>query len=249
MVKTIIDVTNLSISYVNHVHVIENVSFSIDEGDFVALIGPNGGGKTTLLKAMLGLIKPCCGSIRLFETPISEFKGWNNVGYVPQDVQSISKFIPISVYEFLITGIRSKASNIRNVIERISRMTGLKDVIDLSLSELSGGFLQRVYIARALIDDPCILFLDEPLAFVDQPSQSSIYKLLIDLNERKGKTIVITSHDIATVTKKVNKLICINKRLFYHGDPSSFFEDESLCKLYDHHVVSIIHKHESDKDW
>lgn len=223
--KELINIKNLSVSYDN-LKVIDNISLKIFEGEFVGIIGPNGGGKSTLLKAMLGLINIDSGIINVKE---------DKIGYVPQ-FSSVDKRFPISVLEVVLSGMIDK--NIKpffkfnkEMIEKAYNkleQVGIKDLADRQISELSGGQFQRMLIARALAVDPQILFLDEPTASVDTVSMNNIYELLEKIN--KDTTIVLVTHDLMSISKKVSKVVCLNKKVVYYGKP--ILEKDTLDHLY-----------------
>lgn len=223
--KELIDIKNLSVSYDN-LKVIDNISLKIFEGEFVGIIGPNGGGKSTLLKAMLGLIKIDSGIIKIDE---------KIVGYVPQ-FATVDKKFPISVLEVVLSGMIDKKIKpffkfnkemIERAYDKLDEL-GIKDLANRQISELSGGQFQRMLIARALAVDPNILFLDEPTASVDTISMNKIYELLEKIN--KNTTIVLITHDLMSVSKKVSKVICLNKRVVYYGKP--ILQKDTLDHLY-----------------
>jgi zinc transport system ATP-binding protein len=215
---TIIEVSNLSFSY-NGNTVLENVSFSVRELEFLALIGPNGGGKTTLLKLLLGLLKPDHGKIRIFGKPPE--KSSHRVGYVPQDV-AINKSFPISVIDVVLMGrLRfypgagiSKPDRMaaENALEKL----GMAQYKHRRIDDLSGGQKERVFIARALTADPDILFLDEPIASLDNTVRGDLYALLEEIN--RTKTIIVVSHDMMVLSSYVSAVACINKSLHYHDN-------------------------------
>ncbi len=206
--------------------VLEDINLAIFEKDLIAVIGPNGGGKTTLIKLMLGLIKPSTGSIKLFgDTPE---KKRNSVGYLPQ-TNSIDLTFPLSVYEAVLMGIyngpgRRYSKEDYLAVELALETTGIKNLSNRHISMLSGGQTQRMLIARALVKNPGILLLDEPMSGVDPEMQAAFYDLLIKLN--KGMAIVFVTHDISVISAYFEKVICLNRKLYYHGP-----KEGSLGKL------------------
>ena len=216
--KEIVNLKNIRAGY-NGTPAIEDIDFSISQGDFLAIIGPNGGGKTTLLKVILGLIKPSKGSaLILGKTPV-ESRG--KIGYVPQH-NLFDRDFPISVWETVLMGRYSKAGLFRRYSPKDKEMAidALKTVGMLKnkarqLGILSGGEQQRVFIARALVSEPSLLLLDEPTASVDPAMQSEFYELMDSL--KKEMAIVLVSHDIGAISVHVNKIACLNRRLHYHG--------------------------------
>jgi zinc transport system ATP-binding protein len=200
--------------------VLEDVSLSVYEGDFVGLIGPNGGGKTTLLRVLLGLLPPMRGEVRILGLPVKE--GRQAIGYVPQ-VIAFDREFPISVWDVARMGrvghrglLRRYAAEDDAIVADALRRVGLLDLCRRPIGELSGGQRQRAYIARALATQPEILLLDEPTSSVDPQVSSNIYELLRQLND--WVTILLVSHDMSAISSYVKTVGCLNRRLFYHGE-------------------------------
>lgn len=247
--KILIDIDDVSFNY-GYTPVLTRVSFSIRSGDFLALIGPNGSGKTTLLKTILGLLKPSQGVIRVFGSPIGEFKNWHKIGYVPQKATHIDPFFPVSVNEVVGMGLLSgkkdpkpskKYESIQ--LEKALSVVGLEDLKDWRIGKLSGGQQQRVFIARAIVNKPEILFLDEPTTGVDTRTHEHFYKMLDDLNKKEGMTIVLVTHEIGIINKHVSQVACLNQSLVYHGTHSDFCRSEAFKEMLSggDHVIS--HQH------
>ena len=220
MNSPVVDIKDLQFAY-NHQNVLQDINLSIEPGDFVAMIGPNGGGKTTLLKLMLGLLHPATGSVRILNQPAE--KASHHIGYVPQDV-SLNRGFPISVLDVVLMGKlspgnrwkRSKAQERQEALETLERM-GMGAFAQRKISELSGGQRQRVFIARALVTNPKLLLLDEPTANVDTEGQSDLYKLLKDLN--RDITILVVSHEWIVISAYVKSVACVNGGLHFHHQP------------------------------
>ena len=199
--------------------VLEDVSLTVYRGDFLGIIGPNGGGKTTLLKVILGLIKPSRGKVTVLGGLPESKRGL--IGYVPQITQFDRNF-PASVLDVVLMGRLGRDKMFKRYDER-DKMIALEmleamemaEFKDRPIGELSGGQLQRVLVARALASEPEILLLDEPTASIDEPTKTELYELLKKLNEKV--TIVLVSHDIGVISTYVDKIACLNRRLFYHG--------------------------------
>lgn len=217
MSNPIINVQDLWFSY-DTIPVLREVDLTVHEGDFLALLGPNGGGKTTLLKIMLGLLKPERGTVRVFD----EFpaKVSHRIGYVPQHLTFNQNF-PISVLDVVLMG-RLRPGRGWSRYNRKDRIAAQKRLEQMEMLEyqnrrvgdLSGGQAQRVFIARALVDEPELLFLDEPTASVDTKHQTDLFDILKELNETV--TIVVVSHDIGIVSTHVKSVACVNQRIFVH---------------------------------
>jgi zinc transport system ATP-binding protein len=200
--------------------VLEDINLSVKDLDFIGLIGPNGGGKTTLLKVLLGLLSPVQGEVRILGKSIRE--GRRYIGYVPQVVQFDRDF-PISVWDVARMGRLGKRRLLQpytaedeEVVAKALRQVEMLDLRNRPIGELSGGQRQRAYIARALATEPKILLLDEPTASVDPQVSTSIYELLSRLNDHV--TILMISHDMSAISAHVKTVGCLNRRLFYHGE-------------------------------
>lgn len=225
MAESIIEIKDLWFSY-NGIPVLREVNLAVHRGDFVALLGPNGGGKTTLLKLMLGLLKPERGTIHVFGEPPGESS--HRIGYMPQHLHFNQSF-PISVHEVVLMG-RLKPGSGRSRYTRKDRVAArdalerveMWEYANRRVGELSGGQQQRVFIARALVDEPKLLFLDEPTASVDTKHQTDLFDILKELNETV--TIIVVSHDISIVSSHVKSVACVNQQVFHH-DHAEINED------------------------
>lgn len=198
--------------------VLKDIVLSVEENDFLGIIGPNGGGKTTLLKVMLGLLKPASGSVRFFENnlPVPHL----NIGYLPQ-LNKIDRRFPISVREVVASGLidhkplfRSYTKEQQQQIEHVLEQMEIAELADRSIAQLSGGQLQRVLLGRAIVSHPKLLILDEPNSYVDKRFESKFYHLLEEIN--KEAAVVLVSHDIGTVLSLVKNIACVNETLHYH---------------------------------
>jgi len=225
--KEIVKIKNVDFNYGDY-RVLENINLSIYENDMLAIIGPNGGGKTTLLKLILGLLKPDSGVIKLLgKNPVKNRK---LAGYIPQRKVIDSSF-PISVFETVLMGRyrglgrRYKNEDIDAANEALETVK-MSDLRDRNMSMLSGGQQQRVLIARSIVSKPKILLLDEPLSGVDSETQINFYKLILDLN--KVMAIVFVTHDISVISKYFENVACLNRKLYYHGP-----KEGSIGKLRD----------------
>ncbi|MFN5516626.1 MAG: metal ABC transporter ATP-binding protein [Cyanobacteriota bacterium] len=227
--------------YYDQTPALEAVNFQVQAGDFIGLIGPNGGGKSTLLKALLGLITPQRGRVRILDRPVTQGRRW--VGYVPQSLE-FDRAFPVRVAEVVRMGRLGRRRlfqpyNAQDdaIVARCLEQVKMLDFQDCPLGELSGGQRQRVYIARALASEPQILLLDEPTANVDSQIQQSVYDLLQELNQTL--TIILISHDLAAVSRVVKTVGCLNRRLYYHGD--RLLTPEMIERTYQCPVDLIAH--------
>ena len=213
----IIRIADLAFAY-NGQRVLEDVNLEVWEGDFIAMIGPNGGGKTTLLKLMLGLLKPERGQIRVMGKPAPRVS--HHIGYVPQDVH-INRSFPISALDVVLMGklapgkrwSKNNRQDRRDALEAMERID-MAGYAHRRIGELSGGQRQRVFIARALVTRPRLLLLDEPTASIDSKGQTEFFRLLKRLN--KDVTIIVVSHDLLVISTYVKSVACVNRRLHYH---------------------------------
>lgn len=198
--------------------ILKNVNLSIKPNDFIGVIGPNGGGKTTLVKVILGLLKPLSGKV-IAQHP-KNGNGNSAIGYLPQINRTDHKF-PITVLDVVLSGLAGS----RNIFKRFSKQEinkakdllkqmGIENLKNKNIGELSGGQMQRVFLCRSIISDPELLILDEPNTFVDNKFESDLYNTLRKLNEKMA--IMIVSHDVGTITYYVKTIACVNRELHYH---------------------------------
>ena len=235
MAHPLIQITDLSASYDNKT-VLSHINLTVYEQDFLGVIGPNGGGKTTLVKSILGLHRLDKGQIRFFregkETPEI------NMGYLPQ-YNSIDKKFPISVYEVVLSGLSKQKSLFKRyskeqheqVREIIVRM-GLEGCENRAIGQLSGGQLQRAMLGRALVSNPEVIILDEPNTYIDKRFEAKLYELLEEINRERA--IILVSHDIGTVLQNVKTIACVNETLDYHPDtevPAEWLEEHFGCPI------------------
>jgi len=219
------EMSSLSASYGANI-VLQDVDFKVNENDFIGVIGPNGGGKTTLLKVILGLVKPAKGKM-VFN---SELLNGNSIGYLPQMSTGDINY-PVTVADIILSGLMIR----KGVISRMSSSDkekantiidelGLEGMSKSTLNELSGGQMQRVFLGRAIIGNPKLLLLDEPGNFVDMAFENDFYDKLRELNKRMA--ILMVSHDVGTISAHIKSFACVNKSLHYH--PSSELTNEDL---------------------
>lgn len=258
MKDLIVEIKNVCFAY-NGQTVLEGVSLDIRQGDFIAMIGPNGGGKTTLLKLILGLLKPAKGSIRVLGDTTE--KASHHIGYVPQDVH-INRSFPITAMDIVLMGkleperrwTKNSAQDRREALNALKQME-IEPFANRKIGELSGGQRQRVFIARALVSQPKLLLLDEPTASIDAKGQAEFYSLLKTLN--KDIPILVVSHDLVAISTYVKSVACVNKRLHYHNQAEITGEmleemypctDEEVCpvELIAHGLPHRVLKHHRD---
>jgi len=198
--------------------VLESVSFCVNKGDFLSIVGPNGSGKTTLLRVILGILKPSSGVVELSKV---------RLGYVSQKASNIESNFPASVFEVVSMGSRGSKLDVSESLSKV----GMSSFADSRIGELSGGQQQRVLIAKSLVSNPDILFLDEPTSGVDDSSVNSFYSLLKSLN-KSGVTVVLVTHDIDRVVKFASKIVGLNRHIVFSGSVKEYL---ALHKSHKHH--------------
>ncbi|MEF8779177.1 MAG: metal ABC transporter ATP-binding protein [Haloferacaceae archaeon] len=243
----VLEVSDVTFAYAER-PVVERVSLSIEEGEFLGLVGPNGSGKTTLLELMIGLRRPDSGSVTLFGEPAHESKHGDRIGFVPQDVANAKDQMPITVREVVRMGRYPKklvgrfTQGDHTAVDDALARVEIEDLADRRVGRLSGGQRQRVFIARALAAEADLLALDEPTVGVDADSREAFYDLLHELNE-EGITVVLIEHDIGIVTTHATEIACLNRELFFHGDPEAFVETNALADAYGGSQSLVQHDH------
>lgn len=220
---------------------IENISLHVPEGTRLGIVGPNGGGKSTLLKLMLGLIKPCEGSVSVFGRPAADAWGESWMGYVPQRHDAELDF-PLSVLQVVQLGLVGRTGMFRRFSaadrERVAESLDAVDMTafqDRPIGALSGGQQQRVFIARALAAQPRILILDEPMVGIDQVGQRKFGELMNRLHQSYGLTLIIVSHDLRAISTSCDQIACLNRRLHFHDAPTGLTR-EVLSEVFDHNI-------------
>lgn len=237
----VISLNGVDFSY-NGEPVLQNVNLTIHEREMIGIVGPNGGGKTTLLRLILGLLKPRRGQVLVFGQPPA--KSSHRLGYVPQHMLYDNRF-PVSVLDVVLMGLTGKSSlgpfaraTVRKAEEALASVN-LSDSRNSAFAELSGGQRQRVLIARALASSPDMLLFDEPTANVDTTAGEKLYEILDQLNERM--TILIVSHDIGFVNRHISSVVCVNQQVVVH--PTSALAGQNIIDLYGHDMALIRHDH------
>ena len=245
----VFEAKNLSYK-VNGSDIIKDISLVIQKGEYSAVIGPNGGGKTTLIRLLLGLEKKSAGDIRLFGQKQKSFKAWDKIGYVPQRVSQIDQYFPATVEEVVKMGRTVKrglftreSDEDRHAVKMAMEKMDVSNLSTKLVGELSGGQRQRVMIARALASEPEVLILDEPNTGVDMVSQNRFYALLRELNQNDGMTIVFITHDVGVIADDIQTMLCINQTLLACNNPHEVLSCDEMSKLYgiDAHLVHHHH--------
>ena len=224
----IVDIENLTVDY-SGIKALDSISFGIDDGDFLGIIGPNGAGKSTLFKCMLGLRTQYDGTIRFFGQDIKDSKKYlSQIGFVPQK-PVIDKNFPATVREIVSM---SQNSNDSKKVDEVLQKVWMHELSDRRIGDLSIGQQQRIFIAKALVNSPRILILDEPVIGLDVYNQDLFFQILSELNTKEKISIIWSSHYLDAVERLANKVACLNKTLFFHGISQEFFSDDEMLKKY-----------------
>jgi zinc transport system ATP-binding protein len=246
----VVEMNGVSYAYRRGAVALENVDFKIAPGEFLGIIGPNGGGKTTLLKIMLGLLKPTCGSISLLgKNPAEMGRERRLIGYVPQDT-GVNPYFPATVLDVAQMGAYSRLG----LFSRLSaeevdtarmalREVGLEGLEHRSATTLSGGQKQRLAIARALAGKPQLLLLDEPTSSLDTAGQDQLFKLLMHLRERLNLTVIMVSHDVTAIAHYADQLACLRRKILWH-DQSGLITEAVLREVYAYNLDAFFIKNQ-----
>ena len=231
----LVRIENVSTGYENKV-ILNDISLTIHKNDFIGVIGPNGGGKTTLIRLILKQIEPFSGTIGYKEGLEKK------IGYLPQ-INNVDKDFPISVEEVILSGLQSSKGLFgkyghkeKEKVYRIMQECGIEHIARKSIGEISGGQLQRTFLSRALISEPELLILDEPNTYVDNKFEKELYELLKSLN--KDMAILMVTHDLGTISSYVKSIACVNRSLYYHE--SNIISQEQL-NSYDCPILLVTH--------
>ncbi|MCK5037483.1 MAG: metal ABC transporter ATP-binding protein [Thermoplasmata archaeon] len=235
--------------------IIDEASFTIEKGDFAGIVGPNGSGKSTLLKGILGIEPKKSGEVFLFGTELSKFKDWGRVGYVSQSAINFDDKFPLTVRELVglgqvsrsNLGKRLSAEDWKKVDETMEYM-GIIELGQKRIGQLSGGEKQKVFVAKALVRDPELIILDEPVAGVDIGAIEKFYRKLSELVREKGTTVLVVSHDLSVVFCQMSKILCVNRDVYSSEITPDLNETELLRKVYGDHFTFVFHKHECWSD-
>lgn len=237
--ERLLDMSDITFGYTN-IPVLENVNFYVERGDYMAIIGPNGAAKSTLMKLALGELTPWRGTVKLFGEDVRRFGEWGRVGYLSQYATHINTAFPATVEEIVMTGMREwlkpvGGGNMHRRAENVLEMVGMGGVKHKLIGELSGGQRQRVFLARLLIGSPEIIFMDEPTTGIDAVAQAEFYELLDDMQKVYNLTIVIVSHDINSILKRASKVACVgNRKVHVHNTPN--LTQEHLAEVFGYRV-------------
>lgn len=250
MAERPLEVVNLSFHFAD-VEVLENINFAIEKGDFVGLVGSNGAGKSTLIRLILGELQPVGGEVRLFGTKLPHFRQWQRIGYVSQKNADLNPAFPATVLEVVQANLyrsiglgRPVGRKHRQLAMEALAMTGVDDLAKRRIGELSGGQQQRVFLAKALVEKPDLLILDEATTGIDERSEGLFYDLLEHLKACMGLTILMISHDMTAVTAHANRMFCLGVEGFFEHDVHEALDHNFFSKLFGYAVTPHLHEHD-----
>ncbi len=235
----------------NGAEVLRQITFRVGAGDYVGIVGPNGSGKSTLIKALLGLVTAERGEITLFGTPLTRFSEWRRIGYLPQRLKFFNPNFPATVEEIVGLGLlagrrlpRKLTRADRGQIDETLLFMGIADIRKRCIGELSGGQQQRVLLARAVVGAPELLILDEPTTALDPESRDRFYTLLKDLNRERGTTVILVTHDTASIGTFATRFLYVDKELIFNGTFDDFCHSSEMTTLFGEYAQHLIcHRH------
>ncbi len=244
--KNIIELKDVSFGYVAGQNVLDHATLAVHQGDYLGIIGPNGGGKTTLLKIMLGLLKPTSGTVQLFGQDINHFRDWKKIGYVAQRASSFDPNFPVTAAEVVAMGtyvqrglFHFPTDEDRQNVDRALAQVDMTEWRDTPIGNLSGGQQQRIFIARALAAEPAVIVLDEPTVGVDVTTQEQFYRLLKKLNKELDLTLVLVSHELDVVAHETTEVAFINGTVMYYQNPADLLKGDDLARLYGQEIKHL----------
>jgi zinc transport system ATP-binding protein len=245
-----ISIEGLSFAYQGN-EALQDITCHIRPGDYVGIVGPNGSGKSTLIRCILGLNKADQGTITLFGVPQPAFTAWDRIGFLPQGLQLFNPNFPATVEEIVRLGRLSKKrfprrfdSSDTAAVERAMDLMGISPLGKRLIGELSGGLRQRALLARALVNEPDLLILDEPTTALDPDTRESFYATVRDLNSKGGATVLLVTHDSSTIGRYASKLLYLDKRIIFYGTFEEFCHSTSMTEVFGHHSQHLIcHRH------
>ncbi len=248
--EKVVSIRNLTFGY-DKKFILDDINLDIFKGDYLGIVGPNGSSKSTLIKLLLGLLKPDKGRIQLFGKDIENFHDWGKIGYVAQKATSFNTSFPATVEEVIAVNLYPKIGLFKTIkkshlkrVNEVLEIVGMKEYKDRLIGNLSGGQQQKVFIARTLVSEPQVIFLDEPTVGIDLDSQIEFYDLLEKLNKEFNITIVMISHDIGVITEKVSRVACMgDSKLVVHNSCCNVPFNEVLSQFYGDKMKLLIHHH------
>ncbi len=248
MSVNLLEINNLSVAY-QGVEALRKISLNIDRGDYVGLAGANGSGKTTMVKALLGLV-PFAGTITYQSRSLREFVASEHIGYLPQKMSFLDQRFPATAKEVVVSGVycckkfpKFLNRNDHEAAEQAMELLGVVDLADRMIGRLSGGQQQRVLLARALVHKPQFLILDEPTEGLDPQSRTTLYQTVERLNKENGVTILLVSHDIGAIGKYTSKMIYLDRELVFYGTFEEFCNSSEMTNYFGAGQHFVCHRH------
>lgn len=231
--------------------VLSGISFQISAGDYVGIVGPNGSGKSTLIRSILGLMGSDAGAITLFGSPLNSFSQWHRIGYLPQRIKLFNPNFPGTVEEIVKLGLLTQGeqrplatAGKKEAIANALEMMGIAHLKKRLIGNLSGGQQQRVLLARAMVNRPEILILDEPTTALDPETREHFYSLVEDLNRREGTTVILVTHDTWSIGKYASRFLYVDKRIIFDGSFDDFCHSDEMTAFFGEHAQHLIcHRH------
>jgi zinc transport system ATP-binding protein len=247
MADKVVEVRDVTVQY-NGVKVLDRVSLDVEKGDMLGIVGPNGGGKTTLLNAILGNVKPSHGSVRLFGIEQETFRDFHRIGLVAQHAIQFDPLFPATVEEIVSLGCLSRKKmgrrlnrSDKDAVSKAMEMVGIASIRKSRINELSGGQKQRIFVAKALVRSPDLLILDEATSGLDVAIQNRFVELLKDLRRKRGITVISVSHDLSSIMCQANKLAVVNRRLEMTDVRDGVAATDALRQAYGEHFTFVFH--------
>lgn len=236
----------------NGVEILSDISFGLDKSEFLGIVGPNGSGKTTLIRLILNLLRPTSGSVKVFGRDAAAFDEWHRIGYLPQKIGAFNPNFPATVEEIISLGLPSRRcfpgkinKEDRNAIDDAMSLMDIATIKGKLIGELSGGQQQRVLIARALVNRPDLLILDEPTTALDPEGREKFFITLLGLNRERKVTIIMITHDIGTIGEHASRLLYLDKYLVFYGGFDDFCASKDMTDYFGEHSQHLIcHRHE-----
>jgi zinc transport system ATP-binding protein len=243
-------IADMCCSY-NGMEVLSGITFRVSPGEYLGIVGPNGSGKSTLVRAILGLLKPDSGSVELFGSSLDGFTQWSRLGYLPQRIRLFNPNFPGTVEEIVRLGLPldSRGKNAGNVekvtaIDYALDMMGIDHLKKRLIGDLSGGQQQRVLLARAMVNCPELLILDEPTTALDPETREHFYGLVEDLNRNIGTTVLLVTHDTWSIGKYASRFLYIDKKIIFDGSFDDFCHSDEMTAFFGEHAQHLIcHRH------
>ena len=231
--------------------VLSHVSFCLSSGEYLGVVGPNGSGKSTLVRALLGLIPIRAGSVKLWNTPLDQFAGWDRIGYLPQNLGPLNPAFPATVEEVVQLGLiggrrvpRRPCRHDRRQALTVLEQLGIDHLAKRMIGELSGGQQQRVMLARALANQPELLILDEPTAALDPEIRERFYALIAELNTNQGTTVLLVTHDTGTIGQYASRMLYLDSQVLFFGSFEEFCHSPEMSRFFGEHSQHLIcHRH------